>query len=60
MFDHLLRGLKDRLLTPLATLLRGVPPNVLSLIALLLGLSACSGGKSKSGVDGGGSHGGAD
>ena len=40
MFDHLLRGLKDRLLTPLATLLRGVPPNVLSLIALLLGLSA--------------------
>ena len=40
MFDHLLRGLKDRLLTPLATLLRGVPPNVLSLIALLLGLGA--------------------
>ena len=40
MFDHLLRGLKDRLLTPLATLLRDVPPNVLSLIALLLGLSA--------------------
>ena len=40
MFDHLLRGLKDRLLTPLATLLRGVPPNVLSLIALLLGLCA--------------------
>ena len=40
MFDHLLRGLKDRLLTPLAILLRGVPPNVLSLIALLLGLSA--------------------
>ena len=40
MFDHLLRGLKDRLLTPLATLLRGVPPNLLSLIALLFGLSA--------------------
>jgi phosphatidylglycerophosphate synthase len=40
MFDHLLRGLKDRLLAPLATLLRGVPPNALSVVALLLGLGA--------------------
>ena len=40
MFDHLLRGLKDRLLAPLAMVLRGVPPNALSLLALLLGLAA--------------------
>lgn len=40
MFDHLLRGVKDRLLAPLAALLRDVPPNMLSLIALLLGLAA--------------------
>ncbi len=40
MFDHLLRGLKDRLLHPFALLLRGVPPNVLSLVALLLGIGA--------------------
>jgi phosphatidylglycerophosphate synthase len=40
MFDHLLRGLKDRLLAPLAAAVRGVPPNVLSLLALLVGLAA--------------------
>ncbi|MCC7052805.1 MAG: CDP-alcohol phosphatidyltransferase family protein [Gemmatimonadaceae bacterium] len=40
MFDHLLRGLKDRLLAPLATLLRGVPPNLLSVLALVVGLAA--------------------
>lgn len=40
MFDHLLRGAKDRLLAPLAALLRDVPPNMLSVIALLLGLAA--------------------
>lgn len=40
MFDHLLRGLKDRLLAPLAMLLRGVSPNLLSVIALLLGLGS--------------------
>lgn len=42
MFDHLLRGLKDRLLAPLATLLRGVPPNALTVTALLFGLSAAA------------------
>ena len=42
MFDHLLRGLKDRLLAPLAMLLRGVSPNLLSLVALVLGLSAAA------------------
>ncbi len=40
MFDHLLRGLKDRLLAPLAMLLRGVPPNLLSVVALAFGLGA--------------------
>lgn len=40
MFDHLLRGLKDRLLAPLAWLLRGVPPNAITLIAFLFGISA--------------------
>jgi len=40
MFDHLFRGAKDRLLAPLSVLLRDVPPNVLSVIALLLGLAA--------------------
>lgn len=40
MFDHLLRGVKDRLLAPLAMLLRGVPPNLISVIALMLGLGA--------------------
>jgi phosphatidylglycerophosphate synthase len=40
MFDHLLRGLKDQLLAPLAHLLRRASPNVLSLVALLLGLGA--------------------
>ncbi len=40
MFDHLLRGLKDQLLAPLARLLRGVSPNLISVIALLLGLAA--------------------
>jgi phosphatidylglycerophosphate synthase len=40
MFDHLLRGVKDRLLAPLAGLLRGVSPNLLSVVALLFGLGA--------------------
>lgn len=40
MFDHLLRELKDRWLAPLASLLRNVPPNVMTLVALVLGLSA--------------------
>lgn len=40
MFDHLLRGLKDKLLAPLAMLLRGVSPNLLSVVALALGLGA--------------------
>ena len=40
MFDHLLRGVKDRLMSPLAMLLRGVPPNLISVIALMLGLGA--------------------
>ena len=40
MFDHLLRKLKDRWLAPLASLLRNVPPNVITLVALVLGLSA--------------------
>ncbi len=40
MFDHLLRGLKDAWLAPLARLLRGVSPNLLSVIALLFGLGA--------------------
>jgi phosphatidylserine synthase len=40
MFDHLLRGLKDRLLAPLARLLGGVPPNLISVVALLFGLAA--------------------
>jgi phosphatidylglycerophosphate synthase len=42
MFDHLLRGLKDRLLAPLAALLRGVPPNAISVVALVLGLAAAA------------------
>jgi phosphatidylglycerophosphate synthase len=40
MFDHLLRGLKDRILAPLAHVLRGVPPNFLTVFACLLGLGA--------------------
>lgn len=40
MFDHLLRGFKDRLLAPLAALLRGVPPNLISVLALLIGVGA--------------------
>jgi phosphatidylserine synthase len=40
VFDHLLRGLKDRLLAPLAMLLRGVPPNLITVLALLIGLGA--------------------
>lgn len=40
MFDHLLREFKDRLLAPVAMLLRGVPPNLISVVALLLGLGA--------------------
>jgi phosphatidylglycerophosphate synthase len=42
MFDHLLRGLKDRLLMPLAMLLRGVSPNLLSVVALVFGLGAAA------------------
>ena len=42
MFDHYLRGLKDRLLAPLAALLRSVPPNALTLIAFVFGI-ACAG-----------------
>jgi phosphatidylglycerophosphate synthase len=42
MFDHLLRSLKDRLLARLAQLLRGVPPNALSVLALLFGLGAAA------------------
>lgn len=42
MFDHLLRGLKDRLLAPLAQLLRSVPPNLLTLIAFVFGMSAAA------------------
>ena len=42
MFDHYLRGLKDRLLAPLASLLRGVSPNALTLIAFVFGV-ACAG-----------------
>lgn len=40
MFDHLLRGLKDRLLMPLAMLFRGVAPNVLTLTAFVFGITA--------------------
>jgi phosphatidylglycerophosphate synthase len=40
MFDHVLRGFKDRLLAPLATLFRSVSPNLISVIALLFGLGA--------------------
>jgi phosphatidylglycerophosphate synthase len=40
VFDHLLRGFKDRLLAPLATLFRGVSPNIISVVALLFGLGA--------------------
>jgi phosphatidylglycerophosphate synthase len=40
MFDHLLRGLKDRLLAPLARLCVAVPPDVISLIAFGFGLAA--------------------
>ena len=40
MFDHLLRGVKDRLLAPLALLLRGVPPNLITLVAFVFGLGA--------------------
>ena len=39
MFDHYLRGLKDRLLAPLAALLRSVPPNTLTLIAFAFGIA---------------------
>jgi phosphatidylglycerophosphate synthase len=42
MFDHYLRGLKDRLLAPLAALLRSVSPNALTLIAFVFGI-ACAG-----------------
>jgi phosphatidylglycerophosphate synthase len=40
MFDHYLRGLKDRLLAPLAALLRGVSPDLITLIAFALGMAA--------------------
>jgi phosphatidylglycerophosphate synthase len=40
MFDHFLRGIKDRLLAPLAHIMRGVPPNLITVVALLLGLGA--------------------
>jgi phosphatidylglycerophosphate synthase len=40
MFDHLLRGLKDRLLAPLAMLFRGVAPNILTLTAFVVGIAA--------------------
>ena len=40
MFDHLLRGVKDRWLAPLALLLRGVSPNLITLIAFVFGISA--------------------
>ena len=40
MFDHYLRGLKDRLLAPLAALLRSVSPNVITLVAFVLGIAS--------------------
>jgi phosphatidylglycerophosphate synthase len=40
VFDHLLRGFKDRLLAPLAALFRNVQPNVLTLVAFILGIAA--------------------
>lgn len=40
MFDHLLREFKDQLLAPLARLLRGVPPNLITVVALVFGLGA--------------------
>jgi phosphatidylglycerophosphate synthase len=42
VFDHLLRGFKDQLLAPLARLLRGVPPNLISVVALVFGLGAAA------------------
>ncbi len=42
MFDHLLRGLKDQLLAPVARLLRGVPPNLISAVALVFGIGAAA------------------
>lgn len=42
MFDHLLRDFKDQLLAPLARLLRGVPPNLISVVALLFGIGAAA------------------
>ena len=52
MFDHLLRGLKDQLLAPVARLLRGVPPNLISVIALLLGIGAAAAAARAAGVAG--------
>ena len=43
MLDDRLRGYKDRALTPLAMLARGVSPNAISLSALLVGLAAAWG-----------------
>ncbi len=42
MFDHLLRGFKDQLLAPVAHLLRWVPPNLISVVALAFGLGAAA------------------
>jgi len=42
VFDHLLRGLKDQLLAPVARLLRGVPPNLISAVALVFGIGAAA------------------
>ena len=52
MFDHYLRGLKDRLLAPLAALLRSVPPNALTLIAFVFGI-ACAGAAARGAWTGG-------
>lgn len=40
MLDHVLRGYKDRLLSPLAVALGRVSPNAVTLLALIVGLTA--------------------
>lgn len=40
MLDHVLRGYKDRLLRPLAVALGRVSPNAITLLALVIGLTA--------------------
>ena len=40
MLDHTLRGYKDRLLRPLAVALGHAPPNAVTLLALVIGLTA--------------------